>query len=65
MHSGRRRLRRAICGRKGMSDIEEIVRADAEIDLGDTGMGMPVIRSWQRLKGLPLGAVLKVTSSHP
>ncbi len=38
---------------------------DASIELGDTGMGMPVFRSFQALRGIPVGAVLHVSSSHP
>lgn len=38
---------------------------DARIDLGDCGMGMPVIRSWQAIKQLPIGGTLHVSSSHP
>lgn len=38
---------------------------DASIELGDTGMGMPVFRSYQVIRGLPVGAVLHVSSSHP
>ena len=41
------------------------MNSDGRIDLGDCGMGMPVIRSWQALKKMPLGAVLLVSSSHP
>ncbi|MEE8435516.1 MAG: hypothetical protein V3S64_12080 [bacterium] len=38
---------------------------DASIELGDTGMGMPVFRAYQALRGIPVGAVLHVSSSHP
>jgi hypothetical protein len=41
------------------------MKSDKRIDLGSAGMGMPVIRSWQALKNLPLGGVLHVSSSHP
>ena len=37
----------------------------AEIALGDCGMGMPVIRSWQAMARLNPGQVLRVSSSHP
>ncbi|MDH4248908.1 MAG: hypothetical protein OEW39_13960 [Deltaproteobacteria bacterium] len=37
----------------------------ADIALGDCGMGMPVIRSWQAINKLSLGQVLRVSSSHP
>ena len=37
---------------------------DKSIELGDCGMGMPVIRAWQALKTLPVGGVLHMSSSH-
>ena len=37
----------------------------AHIELGDCGMGMPVIRSWQAMRKLPAGSILHVSSSHP
>jgi len=37
----------------------------AEIELGDCGMGMPVIRSWQAMAKLTPGQILRVFSSHP
>ncbi len=42
-----------------------MAKADFDLELGDVGMGMPVIRSWQALKRLPVGAILHVSSSHP
>ncbi len=41
------------------------VKIDQQIDLGDCGMGMPVIRAWQALRKLPIGGVLQMSSSHP
>ena len=38
---------------------------DVELELGTCGMGMPVIRSWQALKPLPAGSLLRVSSAHP
>jgi hypothetical protein len=35
------------------------------IQLGDCGMGMPVIRTWQAMKKLAVGEVLQMSSSHP
>lgn len=40
-------------------------QVDMHIETGDCGMGMPVIRSWQAIKKLPLGGILQLTSSHP
>ncbi len=42
-----------------------IVKIDKHIELGDCGMGMPVIRAWQALRKLPVGGVLQMSSSHP
>ena len=46
---------------------EEEVHMDikVKIQLGDCGMGMPVIRSWQAMKKLSMGDVLQMSSSHP
>ncbi len=41
------------------------MKAGLRIDLGEAGMGMPVIRSWRALRQLPVGGVLHVSSSHP
>jgi hypothetical protein len=41
------------------------VKIDKHIDLGECGMGMPVIRAWQALRKLPVGGVLQMSSSHP
>ena len=38
---------------------------ELKIQLGDCGMGMPVIRSWQALKKLAMGDILQISSSHP
>lgn len=42
-----------------------MMEAKLQLELGDCGMGMPVIRSWQALKPQPAGTVLRVSSSHP
>jgi hypothetical protein len=42
-----------------------MMKADVQIETGDCGMGMPVIRSWQALRKLPIGSVLHLISSHP
>jgi len=41
------------------------LKFDQQIELGSCGMGMPVIRSWQALKELPIGGILKTSSGHP
>ncbi len=46
-------------------DTGVTVKIDQHIDLGDCGMGMPVIRAWQALRKLPVGGVLQMSSSHP
>ena len=38
---------------------------ELKIQLGDCGMGMPVIRTWQAMKKLAVGEVLQMSSSHP
>ena len=38
---------------------------ELKIQLGNCGMGMPVIRTWQAMKKLAKGDVLQVSSSHP
>jgi len=38
---------------------------DAYIELGTCGMGMPVIRSHQKLRNMGLGEILEVSSAHP
>ena len=35
------------------------------LELGDCGMGMPVIRTWQAIKKLNPGEILQLSSSHP
>jgi len=59
----KRRLptRKAFTSEKG----DTMLSADIAIELGDCGMGMPVIRSWQALKNQPPGTVLQASSSHP
>jgi len=42
-----------------------MIPADQHLELGTCGMGMPVIKSWQMLKTMPLGSVLHITSAHP
>mgnify|MGYP003971661069 CR=1 FL=1 len=41
------------------------MKVDLHIDTGRCGMGMPVIRSWQALRNLPIGGVLQLSSAHP
>ena len=36
-----------------------------KIQLGDCGIGMPVIRTWQAMKELAVGEVLQMSSTHP
>ena len=38
---------------------------ELKIQLGDCGMGMPVIRTWQAMKKLVKGDILQISSSHP
>ena len=35
------------------------------LELGDCGMGMPVIRTWHAIKKLDHGEILQLSSSHP
>ena len=35
------------------------------LELGDCGMGMPVIGTWQSIKKLNPGEILQLSSSHP
>ncbi|MBC8376147.1 MAG: hypothetical protein H8E26_08865 [FCB group bacterium] len=39
--------------------------ADVHIELGTCGMGMPVIRSNQKIRSMGMGEVLEVSSAHP
>ncbi|MDC0479984.1 hypothetical protein OAN76_00700 [Candidatus Marinimicrobia bacterium] len=41
------------------------MKFDHQIELGTCGMGMPVIRSWQALKDIPIDGILKTSSAHP
>ena len=41
------------------------MKVNLNIQLGDCGMGMPVIRTWQAMKKLVVGDILQVSSSHP
>jgi hypothetical protein len=41
------------------------MKIKSNIQLGDCGMGMPVIRTWQAMKKLVVGDILQVSSSHP
>ena len=38
---------------------------ELKIQLGDCGMGMPVIRTWQAMKKLAKGDVMQVSSFNP
>ena len=38
---------------------------ELKIQLGNCGMGMPVIRTWQAMKKLVKGDILQISSSHP
>ncbi len=42
-----------------------MIQADQHLELGTCGMGMPVIKSWQALKKMPIGSILHVSSAHP
>jgi len=39
--------------------------ADVVLELGDCGMGMPVIRSNQQIRAMKVGEILEVSSAHP
>ena len=41
------------------------MKIKVKIQLGDCGMGMPVIRTWQAIKKLVVGEILQMSSSHP
>jgi hypothetical protein len=41
------------------------MKIKVKIQLGDCGMGMPVIRTWQAMKKLAVGDILQMSSSHP
>ncbi len=41
------------------------MKVGERIELGDCGMGMPVIRTWQALKKQPIGGIIWLTSTHP
>lgn len=41
------------------------LRVDMHLDLGNCGMGMAVIRSWQAIQQLAVGGILHMSSSHP
>ena len=42
-----------------------VIEPDVRLELGDCGMGMPVIRSYHALKKMPTGSILLAISSHP
>jgi hypothetical protein len=49
-----------------LSDSKEMSEVwHATLELGDCGMGMPVIRSNQKLRGMQVGEILRVSSGHP
>ena len=43
----------------------DAMQPTVHLELGDCGMGMPVIRTWQAIKKLKLGEILQLSSSHP
>ena len=43
----------------------DAIHPTVHLELGDFGMGMPVIRSWQAIKKLKPGEILQLSSSHP
>ncbi len=51
--------------KKKLNNIVNDYNVNLHIEIGDCGMGMPVIRSWRAMKKLSIGNVLQLTSSHP
>ena len=43
----------------------DAMQPTVHLELGDYGMGMPVIRIWQAIKKLNPGEILQLSSSHP
>ena len=43
----------------------DAMHPSVHLELGDFGMGMPVIRTWQAFKKLNPGEILQLSSSHP
>ena len=43
----------------------DAMHPSVHLELGDCGMGMPVIRTWQAIKKLNPGEILQFSSSHP
>ena len=43
----------------------DVMHPTVHLELGDCGMGMPVIRTWQAIKNLNPGEILQLSSSHP
>jgi len=41
------------------------IRPTVHLQLGDCGMGMPVIRTWQVMGKLNPGEIVQLSSSHP
>lgn len=41
------------------------IKADAFIELGTCGMGMPVLRANQKMKAMSVGETLEISSAHP
>ena len=45
---------------------EKVLQANALLELGTCGMGMPVIRSNQKkIRTMAVGEILEVSSAHP
>ena len=43
----------------------DAMHSSVHLELGDCGMGMPVIRTWQAIKKLYPGEILQLSSLHP
>ena len=43
----------------------EGIHPTLHVQLGDCGMGMPVIRTWQAMGKLKPGEIVQLSSSHP
>ena len=43
----------------------DVMHPTVHLELGDCGMGMPVIRTLQAIKKLNPGEILQLSSSHP
>ncbi len=46
--------------------MDDVIKTPkTHLQLGDCGMGMPVIRTWQAIRKVNVGEIVLVSSSHP